>query len=109
MLGLDAMCAELITAQTQQPFNVISFATRRSVQVGTAYLPHPEAISSAALQSEAARHTPLTNLFSGRPARGIVDRIMRELGPIRTAAPVFPWPRPPSHPCAPTQKPKPRR
>ena len=64
------------------------------VQVGTAYLLCPEATTSAvhraALKSEAARHTALTNLFTGRPARGIVNRIMRELGPISTAAPAFP-------------------
>ena len=44
----------------------------------------------AALKSEAARHTALTNLFSGRPARGIVNRLMRELGPISDLAPAFP-------------------
>ncbi len=44
----------------------------------------------AALKSEAARHTALTNIFSGRPARGIVNRILRELGPISTAVPAFP-------------------
>ena len=64
------------------------------VQVGTAYLLCPEATTSAvhraALQSEAARHTALTNLFSGRPARGIVNRLMRELGPVSNAAPEFP-------------------
>lgn len=64
------------------------------VQVGTAYLLCPEATTSAihraALQSEAARHTALTNLFTGRPARGIVNRLMRELGPISSAPPAFP-------------------
>ena len=35
-------------------------------------------------------HTALTNLFSGRPARGIVNRIMREIGPLCAAAPTFP-------------------
>jgi nitronate monooxygenase len=64
------------------------------VQIGTAYLLCPEATTSvvhrAALKSEAARHTALTNLFTGRPARGIVNRIMRELGPISTAPPAFP-------------------
>ena len=44
----------------------------------------------AALQSNAAHHTALTNLFTGRPARGIVNRFMRELGPISAAAPAFP-------------------
>lgn len=64
------------------------------VQVGTAYLCCPEATTSAlhraALMSEAARHTELTTLFSGRPARGIVNRLMRELGPLNPAAPAFP-------------------
>jgi nitronate monooxygenase len=64
------------------------------VQIGTAYMLCPEATTSAvhraALKSEAARHTALTNIFSGRPARGIVNRILRELGPISTATPAFP-------------------
>jgi nitronate monooxygenase len=64
------------------------------VQVGTAYLCCPEASTSAlhraALMSEAARHTALTTLFSGRPARGIVNRLMETLGPLHTAAPAFP-------------------
>lgn len=65
------------------------------VQVGTAYLLCPEATTSAvhraALQSEAARHTALTNLFTGRPARGIVNRFMRSFGPMNEAAvPRFP-------------------
>ncbi|MBT9551861.1 MAG: nitronate monooxygenase [Hydrogenophaga sp.] len=64
------------------------------VQVGTAYLCCPETTTSAlhraALQSEAAHHTALTNLFTGRPARGIVNRVMRELGPMSPATPAFP-------------------
>lgn len=64
------------------------------VQIGTAYLLCPEATTStvhrAAIKSEDAQHTALTNLFTGRPARGIVNRIMKELGPISTAAPAFP-------------------
>jgi nitronate monooxygenase len=64
------------------------------VQIGTAYLLCPEATTSkvhrAALKSDAARETALTNLFTGRPARGIVNRIMRELGPINAAVPAFP-------------------
>ncbi len=64
------------------------------VQVGTAYMLCPEATTSAihraALKSELARVTALTNLFTGRPARGIVNRIMRELGPINPAVPPFP-------------------
>lgn len=64
------------------------------VQIGTAYMLCPEAATSivhrAALKSDAARHTALTNIFTGRPARGIVNRIMKELGPICAAAQVFP-------------------
>ena len=65
-----------------------------AAQVGTAYLLCPEATTSAvhraALQSDAARHTALTRLFTGRPARGIVNRVMRELGPLSPVAPAFP-------------------
>jgi nitronate monooxygenase len=65
-----------------------------AAQVGTAYLLCPEASTSAvhraALKSERARSTALTNLFSGRPARGIVNRLMRDLGPLNAAAPAFP-------------------
>jgi len=64
------------------------------VQVGTAFLCCPEASTSTlhrtALQSDSARPTALTNLFTGRPARGIVNRVMRELGPLSPAAPAFP-------------------
>jgi nitronate monooxygenase len=64
------------------------------VQVGSAYLCSMEATTSAlhraALHSEAAQHTALTTLFSGRPARGIVNRVMRELGALNAAAPAFP-------------------
>ncbi len=64
------------------------------VQVGTAYLLCPECTTSkvhrAALRSEAARDTALTNVFSGRPARGIMNRAMRELGPMSVGAPAFP-------------------
>jgi nitronate monooxygenase len=64
------------------------------VQLGTAYLLCPEATTTAlhraALKSEAAGHSALTNLFTGRPARGIMNRFMKELGPISGAVPDFP-------------------
>lgn len=64
------------------------------VQVGTAWLLCPEAdtreVHRAALKSEAARHTALTNVFTGRPARGIVNRAMREHGPLNPDVPDFP-------------------
>ncbi len=63
-------------------------------QIGTAYLLCAEAttrpVHRLALQSEAAQHTALTTVFSGRPARGIVNRLMRELGPISLLVPAFP-------------------
>ena len=64
------------------------------VQVGTAYLLCDECNTSvihrAAIQSDAAKHTALTNVFSGRPARGIVNRVMQALGPINDTVPEFP-------------------
>ena len=66
-----------------------------AVQAGTAYLLCPEATTSAvhrtALQYAPPRHTALTNLFSGRPARGIVNRLMRDLGALSDLPPEFPW------------------
>jgi nitronate monooxygenase len=62
------------------------------VQVGTAYLLCPEASTSSvhrqAIASASARHTALTRLFTGRPARGIVNRLMREIDD--GIAPAFP-------------------
>lgn len=64
------------------------------VQVGTAYLLCPEATTSsvhrAALQDARRAHTAVTNVFTGRPARSIVNRIVRELGPLNPRAPAFP-------------------
>ena len=65
-----------------------------AVQIGTAYMLCPEATTSAvhraALAGNASRHTALTNVFTGRPARGIVNRIMREIGPMSSLPPQFP-------------------
>lgn len=65
-----------------------------AVQVGTAFLTSHEATTSKlhrnALRSDAARHTALTNLFSGRPARGIVNKFMQDFGPLNADAPAFP-------------------
>jgi nitronate monooxygenase len=64
------------------------------VQIGTAYLYCPEAkIASphrAAIQSAADDATAITNLMTGRPARGFMNRIMRDVGPISDVAPEFP-------------------
>ncbi|MGQ9371276.1 NAD(P)H-dependent flavin oxidoreductase [Azospirillum sp. ST 5-10] len=65
-----------------------------AVQVGTAYLLTDEAAVSPrhrdALLSAAAEHTAITNVFTGRPARGITNRLMREVGPLAGAVPPFP-------------------
>lgn len=65
-----------------------------AVQIGTAYLFCAEAKVSTphyhALRNADESQTALTNLFTGRPARGIINRVMRELGPISTLAPAFP-------------------
>ena len=65
-----------------------------AVQIGTAYLLCPEAATSRlhrdAIASPRARHTALTNVFTGRPARGIVNRLIAEVGPMSADAPAFP-------------------
>jgi nitronate monooxygenase len=65
-----------------------------AVQIGTAYLFCPEAritpLHRAALRAARDNTTALTNVFTGRPARGIVNRAMRELGPLTAGAPAFP-------------------
>ncbi|MEK1938999.1 MAG: nitronate monooxygenase [Pseudomonas sp.] len=65
------------------------------VQIGTAYLFCAEAKLSVphhrALRSASSADTALTNLFTGRPARGIVNRLMREKGPLNPQAPAFPF------------------
>jgi nitronate monooxygenase len=74
---------------------VAAFALGASaVQIGTAYLFTPEAkipaYHRAALKTAADDETMVTNLFTGRPARGIANRIMREVGPLSSDAPRFP-------------------
>jgi nitronate monooxygenase len=63
-------------------------------QIGTAYLWCPEAKISpphrTALESARDDGTALTNLMTGRPARGFVNRVMREIGPMSDVAPAFP-------------------
>jgi len=65
-----------------------------AVQIGTAYLFSPESKVSVlhrkALEQAADDSTALTNVFTGRPARGIVNRAIRELGPLSPHAPAFP-------------------
>ena len=63
-------------------------------QVGTAFLLTPESrigpLHRAALKQANDNSTTLTNIFTGRPARGIVNRYIREVGPMSADAPAFP-------------------
>ena len=63
-------------------------------QIGTAFLLTPEARTTAlhrkALAEARDDSTTLTNIFTGRPARGIVNRYVREVGPMSPDAPAFP-------------------
>jgi nitronate monooxygenase len=65
-----------------------------AAQVGTAYLKTPQAATTphhrAALREARDDATRITNLFTGRPARGILNRFMLEHGPMSDAAPAFP-------------------
>src|SRR3954447_4040675 len=64
------------------------------VQIGTAYLRCPESRVSAPARAALSRalddSTVITNVMTGRPARGLVNRVMREVGPISADAPAFP-------------------
>jgi nitronate monooxygenase len=65
-----------------------------AVQIGTAYLFCPEArlspVYRAALDGAGDGDTMITNVFTGRPARGIVNRLIRERGPLSSLTPEFP-------------------
>ena len=65
-----------------------------AVQIGTAYLFTPEALITdlhrTALKDDAQDQTALTNIFSGRPARGVMNRGMQMVGPMSEDAPAFP-------------------
>jgi nitronate monooxygenase len=64
-----------------------------AVQIGTAYLGCPEATVSAlhrAALAEPGRETVIADVLSGRPARGILNRFIKEQGPINPAHPAYP-------------------
>jgi nitronate monooxygenase len=64
------------------------------VQIGTAYLRCPEsrviAPARAALAQASDDTTLITNVMTGRPARGVANRVMREVGPVSPDAPAYP-------------------
>lgn len=64
-----------------------------AVQIGTAYLLCPEATTSSVHRTaieQPGSTTSVTNVFTGRPARGILNRLIRELGPMTDRTPEFP-------------------
>jgi nitronate monooxygenase len=64
------------------------------VQIGSAYLRCPESLVTALARGALAHahdhSTVITNVMTGRPARGVANRAMREIGPISADAPPFP-------------------
>jgi len=66
-----------------------------AVQIGTAFLACDESNATAehkaAIRSERSRHTILTCAFSGRYARGIKNRFLREMQPYESTLPAFPY------------------
>ena len=104
-VGTFALVPQIVDAVTVPVIAAGAIADARGVaaafmlgasaaQVGTAYLFTPEAKVSAshrkALRTAKESETAITNIFTGRPARGILNRVMRELGPIHPTAPSFP-------------------
>jgi nitronate monooxygenase len=108
-LGLQTTTARLVASMStaitlpivaaggignRQDVELLMAAGASAVQAGTAYLLCTEATTSAVHRRALAqgdRVGALTNLFTGRPARGLVNRLMRELGPMSTLPPDFPW------------------
>ena len=67
------------------------------VQIGTAYLRCPEATTSTLHRqalAEPGRETVIADVLSGRPARGILNRFIKEQGPINPAHPSYPFATP---------------
>ncbi len=64
------------------------------VQIGSAYLRCPESKVSAPARAVLAQarddSTVVTNVMTGRPARGVINRVIGEVGPISPDAPRFP-------------------
>ena len=91
-VGVPVIAAGGIT--TPQAVAAAQALGASAVQVGTAFLVTPEATTAplhrAALAQASHRPTALTNLFTGRPARGLLNRIMAEMGPLSADAPPFP-------------------
>jgi nitronate monooxygenase len=97
-IGTFALLPQIVRAVNVPVIAAGGIADASGVRAAMAYMLCPEATTSkvhrAALAGELAgidpQVTALTNLFTGRPARGIVNRLMRELGFINRVAPEFP-------------------
>ena len=97
--GLLALL-QLVGAQTNVPLiaaggiatgrgvAAVLAAGARAAQIGTAFLRCPEAGTSAVHRAALASGAPtaLTRAFTGKPARGIVNRFMREHGDAAPSA-----------------------
>ncbi|MFD1259475.1 NAD(P)H-dependent flavin oxidoreductase [Entomomonas asaccharolytica] len=68
------------------------------VQVGTSYLLCPEAKTSLlhrqAILSDEIKHTAITNIFTGKPARALINKAIQEIGPLNSLVPSFPYATP---------------
>ena len=64
------------------------------VQIGTRFLKTPESkitpLHRSILEGQSDRKTMITNVFTGRPARGFVNKLIREIGPINPNVQAFP-------------------
>lgn len=93
---VDAVAVPVIAAGgvTDARGIVAAFALgAAAVQIGTAYLAAPESKIQPphrALLNAGTGETAVTNVMTGRPARGLINRVMRELGPISDLPPAFP-------------------
>jgi nitronate monooxygenase len=91
-LGVPVVAAGGVASRTD--VEALLDAGASAIQAGTAYLLCPEAKTTAvhrAALRQGSTDTAVTNLFSGRPARGLMNRLMRELGPLSDLPPAFPW------------------
>ena len=96
-MGIGAGARVLLPAKNDAGFFISLLALwslgASAVQIGTAYLCAPEATTSAlhrAALAKPGRETVIADVFSGRPARGVVNRFTREQGPINPAHPSYP-------------------
>ena len=94
-LDVPVIAAGAITDARRRLLRLLAFALgAAAAQIGTAYMFCPESIilppHRAALKTASDDGTAITNLMTGRPARGLINRVMREIGPVNDIAPEFP-------------------